>query len=318
MQKNRRLAGLFAASAAMAAVDAAHAGLISGVIAAAKASKAAKGAAVAAGAGLAAEDALGPAAKAAAAAAAAAEAGANAAKATSTLRKALDDFDAQGGAGVADEARLSAKSTLDQGFGMALPAGRLRLLGAVRKAFGKLPKVVFASANARKFGREFLQGAKVGNARLAQLHQRSPALVGPWLRTPRERRVFIIGASPDTLEVRLLQRALKKDGFETFFYKFCEPYLAALCSTQEVGAFFATSGHVVAVKSAAAAASSFIPVELATTHGLINGGLVVVFTPDDVARLASAGGQVAQAGSVALQAETFEFSEADARRRQAA
>lgn len=308
MDRKRRLSSLALFFVSASLFREAHAGILSLLVNALKSAKVVKGATVAAGAGagFTAEE-------------LATDAAVNAAKAAKTveaeqetvnLRKALNAYQAHDDAKIrqGDDAGLSVKSNLDNGnYAHALPTGRLRLLETVSTAIGKLPKVVFCSASAKKFGKEFLKGSKSATEQLQGLRRRSPALVEPWLKTPMEKRVFIIGASQSSQEIALLKIALEKDGFKLFFYKFCEPYLTNLCSPQEVGAFFSTSGHVISVKSPAASASSYIPVEIATANSVIAGGYIIVFTPDDVAKLATA-------SSVTLSAETFEFEESDVKR----
>lgn len=322
MPRTRRQLGRLVAGLALFATAKAQAGVLSGLAGAAKlgsAAKAGTAAKVAAGAaGVMAAEEL-------AVGAALAARAAEAARATQKLRKALTEFD-QGGvkAQTLDELRPSARKVADQGVApYTLPAGRLALLHSVRKLLGKLPKVVYANSQAKAFSQSFLRGARDSKNRLRQLRAQRAALVDSWLQSAPEKRVFIIGASQDSREIRLLQRNLQRDGFATYFYKNCEAALAALCTSEEVGAFFATAAHAVLVQSPSVALSGFIPVELATAHSLSSGGMVLVFTPDDLMRAASrtagsaqvvaatAGTQ--QSGAAPVQAEQFAYTPADLR-----
>jgi len=169
-------------------------------------------------------------------------------------------------------------------------AGRTRLLSSLSRLYGKRPRMVRASASAKRFGKEFLAGAKEGQARLEQLGPPLRTLVGTWLHTPKEKRVFIIGASADLPEIAKLRAGLEADGYATFFYKFCEPLLSRLCKSEDVGAFFATAGQVISVKSPAAAGSDYIPVELAASTSVLEGGALFITSPEDLVNTGLTGG----------------------------
>lgn len=229
-------------------------------------------------------------------------------QATAKLREALDAWEAnppaQPRAHVApvDEATVLARYTgPGAGPGLTLPPGRLQLLGTAGKAFGQRPRVVFATTSAKQFGQDFMAGSRHASQRLRALRARRPALVDGWLRTPVAKRVFVIGASQSQAEIVLLRSRLQAEGFNVFFYKFCEDFLNTLCSSQDVGAFFFTAGHVIAVKSPAASASAYIPVELAASQSLLAHGALLIISPDDVAR-------VVTKAAVAVQVIAFDES----------
>ncbi|MDO9312111.1 MAG: hypothetical protein Q7T85_10535, partial [Nitrosomonas sp.] len=169
----------------------------------------------------------------------------------------------------------------------SFPKARKKLFTDISRLFDN-SKIMFAKTSAKEFGKDFIAGAKEGNLRLDKLRNKSPKLVEPWLAIPKEKRVFIIAASQNQSEALLLKETLQKKGFECFYYRFCEHIQNELCDSKEVGAFFSTAGHVVTIKSRHSEASSYIPVELAVTDKFINGGVVIIFTPEDLIKSATA------------------------------
>ena len=163
-------------------------------------------------------------------------------------------------------------------------AARLSLLRTVQAGLSGPPRVVFAGSHAKAFGLDFLSGARQSGILLQQLRTRHPALVDDWLATPPARRVFLVGASQDSQDIVALRQQLDRAGFKTYFFTDCNRHLGSLCTSEEVGAFFGSAGHAIAMQSPAAQASGFIPVELASADVAAGGGLLLVYTPDDVLR----------------------------------
>lgn len=163
--------------------------------------------------------------------------------------------------------------------------GRKELLKGLSKAFTSTLQIIYTSAEAKKFGKDFLVGAKEGQTRLGKLDKKLNPIVEPWLKAQEHKRVFVIAPSQSHPDVTLLKSALRAQGYEMFFYKFCEPILSKLCGSEDVGAFFATAGHVIAITSKHSESSAYIPVELAVAHKHAEGGLLIVFTPSDLRRL---------------------------------
>lgn len=209
---------------------------------------------------------------------------AEAAVATQQLRKALADADlGSARAEALDATQPGTRAPTAEGLlTHRLTPGRTSLLRSVQGLVGRLPKVVYADTGAKAFGQDFLRGARNSAALLHGLQSRHAALVDPWLGKPTDKRVFIIGASHDSRAIQQLRRDLHRDGFETYFFTDCRAHLDGLCGSDEVGAFFASAGHAVLVRSPAAVASGFIPVELASAGAVAGGGLLLVFGPDDV------------------------------------
>jgi hypothetical protein len=196
-----------------------------------------------------------------------------------------------------------------------LQAGRKRLLGSLSRLYGKRPRMVMASASAKRFGKEFLVGAKEGQARLERLGPKLSGLAGHWLRTPVEKRVFVIGAAADLPEIAKLRAQVEAEGYAFFFYKFCEPLLSSLCKSEDVGAFFATAGHVISVKSPAAAGSDYIPVELAASESLLEGGALFITTPEEIVQLDQVANKIGtRTGTPARLVQMIEFDTPDDKR----
>lgn len=162
---------------------------------------------------------------------------------------------------------------------------RRNLLGKLAEKLSRVPSIRLATASAKTFGKEFLVGARLGQAHLEGLDKQLAPLVGPWLDTPLHKRIFVIASSRNEADVKRLKAALGPSGYQVFFYKFCEPVLSRLCKSEDVGAFFATAGHVVAFQSAASRKSTYITVERASVYKHAEGGVLIVFTPEDILKL---------------------------------
>jgi hypothetical protein len=153
------------------------------------------------------------------------------------------------------------------------------------KVFGIISKFMFAKAHVKKFGKKFMNGTKEPSAYLDILRKRNPQLVEQWLSVPRNKRIFIVGAGKDEVAVSKISDHYKNDGFETFFYKDCVQFLKMLCSEEEVGVLFATSGHVIAIKSPYSDVSPYIQVELAAINIFNTGGALIIFDTDTILRV---------------------------------
>lgn len=209
---------------------------------------------------------------------------------TTKLKEALKQFESKHKANkgniMSTESAVLAK---DSSLAAILPPGRISLLQATTKSFRAFPTVIYASTDAKRFGKDFMRGAKLGERSLKALRSARPALVKPWLNAPISKRVFIIGASADLPEIKLLKKSLEQEGFVTFFYKYCQDYLPKLCSSEEVGAFFSTSGHAISVSSPSVGNSQYIPVEIAAVNSMTSGGKLIIFSPTDIYQIGMKG-----------------------------
>jgi hypothetical protein len=102
---------------------------------------------------------------------------------------------------------------------------------------------------------------------------------------------------------------LAEDGYQVFFYKFCESAIGQLCSAEEVGAFFASAGHVVAFKSPSLKRSDYVNVEIASAYSHRTGGLLLVFTPEQLRKY------LIGSTAVPFSAAAYEIGSSDSRRR---
>ena len=159
---------------------------------------------------------------------------------------------------------------------------RRHLLQKLSEGRSRVPSITLATTSAKTFGKDFLVGARRGQAHLEGLDKQLAPLVVPWLDTPRHKRIFVVASSENEADVKQLRAALRTSGYQVFFYKFCEPVLSRLCPSEDVGAFFATAGHVIAFQSAASRKSSYISVERASIYRHTEGGVLIVFTPEDI------------------------------------
>jgi hypothetical protein len=118
----------------------------------------------------------------------------------------------------------------------------------------------------KQFSTDFAAGAKNPDRFMSEVSLSQPALVEKWKNTPREKRIFVIGAGKDSAKVSELTESLKSDGYAVFFYDFCRP----LCSSKAVGAMCATSGITMVYQTPSAELSEYVKVEAATA-GFLEG-----------------------------------------------
>ena len=145
------------------------------------------------------------------------------------------------------------------------------------------PRFRLVPAAVKNFGKGFKRGAANPGRYLDQLVGAHEKLKTAWLAAPVERRVFIIGSGKDASIANALKARYRARGIETFFYDFCAQSAGQLCSTDAVGAFFATAGQCVLLDSANVVTSQFIALEVALAknlHGI--GPSIVVVTPAEV------------------------------------
>ena len=122
----------------------------------------------------------------------------------------------------------------------------------------------------KQFSTDFATGAKNPDRFMSEVSLSQPALVEKWKNTPREKRIFVIGAGKDSAKVSELTESLKSDGYTVFFYKFCRQSSGALCRSQAVGAMCGTSGITMVYQTPSAELSEYVKVEAATA-GFIEG-----------------------------------------------
>jgi len=146
-----------------------------------------------------------------------------------------------------------------------VPDPQLELLRKVRSGFSGLPIV---EGTVKRFSKEFEAGARDPARFLSEVRLSQPALVSEWENTPREKRIFVIGAGKDSAKVSELAESWKSDGYTVFFYKFCGQSSGALCSSQAVGAMFGTSGRTMLYHTPSAELSKYVEVEVATARFL--------------------------------------------------
>lgn len=168
---------------------------------------------------------------------------------------------------------------------------RARFLGHLSRHLRAPPRLLKAASDSKQFGQDFLAGAKLGETRIRALEGELAQLAVPWLKVPMEKRIFVVGAADSDAGARKLRAKLEKDGYAVFFYRFCEAVIDQLCGSRDVGAFFGSAGHAVALKTPTFADSQYISVELASIYHFDQGGVLMVFTPAELAQrlVASAG-----------------------------
>jgi hypothetical protein len=116
----------------------------------------------------------------------------------------------------------------------------------------------------KRFARNFETGARNPDRFLSEVSLSQPELVKEWQKTPREKRIFVIGSGKDSAKISEFAESLKPDGYTVFFYKFCRP----LCPSKGVGAMAGTSGQTMLYQTPSAKLSKYVKVEVATARFL--------------------------------------------------
>lgn len=122
----------------------------------------------------------------------------------------------------------------------------------------------------KQFATDFQAGAKHPKRFLSEIRLSQPALIDDWLKAPKEKRIFIIGAGKDSAKVSEWTKLLESDGYSVFFYKFCSQSGGELCSSKAVGAMFRKSGWTALYQTPFAELSKYVKVEAATA-GFLEG-----------------------------------------------
>ena len=175
----------------------------------------------------------------------------------------------------------------------AASSGAHTLMKAITEIVPNLSSFKVVPYSVKRFQTEFLEGALQPAKYLSKGDQ--DGLLARWNQVPQERRVFIVGAGEDTLEIARIQSGLRDRGFEAFFYRFCRTSGGELCSSQTVGAAFATSGQAMVFETAAARASKFVSIEIGTAQRLANptsATNILVFNPSQALALTAGSGTV--------------------------
>jgi len=163
----------------------------------------------------------------------------------------------------------------------------LRDLEMVDRRVGSLSIV---QADVKRFIQEFGIGASDPDRYLKNSLLVSPELTELWLRTPLEKRIFIIGAGEDDRAIELYKRSLADSGFMALFYRDCHDPHGGLCDSRVIGAFFRTASRALMVESTAAERSLYVPLEVAKAHQLRGQtGLMLLVSPEAIIESARSG-----------------------------
>jgi hypothetical protein len=179
----------------------------------------------------------------------------------------------------------------------------------------RVSRISFVPVDVKRFLKQFGAGRQAPYRYLDEISTEYKPLVDKWLATPPDRRVFVVGSGTDAALVRGLRSSYEKLGYAVFFYEFCAGYVRELCSPEVVGAFFGTAGKVLFADTPAAAASRFVPYEIATVQGH---QLIILAVPSEVlvARDVLAAGvpvarDVLAAGAPTVTANLVEYEQKD-------
>jgi hypothetical protein len=114
-----------------------------------------------------------------------------------------------------------------------------------------------------QFYRGFRKGADNPDRYLGFMRAKQPRLVDAWLKTPRDKRIFIVGSGKESELADSASRDLQKQGYRTFFFNDCKPIL---CNDAHVGAMLATADNAYFLNTPLAQKSRFVEVELAAAR----------------------------------------------------
>ncbi len=140
---------------------------------------------------------------------------------------------------------------------------QLRDLQSVTRRVGRIN---FVTSDVKQFVSDFSEGARDPTHYIAQQSLISREFADLWLRTPVEKRIFLIGAGKDAEMIKAVQAQFNRDGYTVFFYQTCVTVYGRLCDSAVVGAFFGSSGKAFLVDSLAAEASRYVPLVIAAAQ----------------------------------------------------
>jgi len=127
----------------------------------------------------------------------------------------------------------------------------------------KVTAVKVVNLRVWQFYRGFREGANNPDRYLGFMRAKQPKLVDAWLKTPRDKRILIIGSGSDSELVDRYSRDRQKHGYQTFFFNDCKPIR---CNDAHVGTMLATADNAYFLNTLSAQKSRFVEVEIAAAR----------------------------------------------------
>jgi len=139
------------------------------------------------------------------------------------------------------------------------------------------------------------RGASIGGDHLNQLAGVKSAETDLWVRTPAEKRVFLVGAISDGPTIWQLSETLRAGGYAVFLHDFRQgqSLRSSLgeCPSALVGAYFGTAGHALVGVSDTAVRGPLFPSTTAPNASDVSAGMrrAILITPVEAATIGEAG-----------------------------
>ncbi|MEY4809590.1 MAG: hypothetical protein RLZZ206_3979 [Cyanobacteriota bacterium] len=127
----------------------------------------------------------------------------------------------------------------------------------------KVTAVKVVNLRVWQFYHGFRKGADNPDRYLGFMRAKQPSLVDAWLKTPRDKRIFIVGSGKESELADSKSRDLQKQGYRTFFFNDCKPIA---CNDAHVGAMLATADNAYFLNTPLAQQSRFVEVEIAAAR----------------------------------------------------
>jgi hypothetical protein len=163
-----------------------------------------------------------------------------------------------------------------------LPEQRASLT-AFHVVAGPISRIAVVDADVRTFLSAFRRSADNPRAYLNQMNVEQRLKAGLWNMADPSKRVFLAGSGEDTPEVKRIKDQLEGNGYQVFFYKFCEGPTGALCDSEIVGSYFKSAGQCYLVDTAAAAQSRYVLREIQMALAIDqNKFFILMVTPQEI------------------------------------
>jgi hypothetical protein len=172
-----------------------------------------------------------------------------------------------------------------------------RVARAVEKSFFLPFGLKFVSADVARFGAAFERGTKNPEVFLAEAMRTHPMVTLQW-RRPNTTKLFVAGAGKDSKQINMIKEALENEGVSAFFYDSCARIHSVPCTSEAVGAFFATADVAILVDSSSAARSDYVAIErLMAQRYAGTAPMIGIVTPEDVIQASRFGGRALVLGA---------------------
>ena len=158
-----------------------------------------------------------------------------------------------------------------QGLASALASAQLddqelAVFRTLEEISSRVPSVKLVPIHVNSFMSKYAYGAAHSREILANYPAQYRDVLEPYLKLPKEQRVFVIGTKTDGGLVERYGAEEQHHGRAVFFYSFCAGAGRGLCDPDLVGALMKEAGQIVVIDTPAARMSPYVYVEAAAAR----------------------------------------------------